>query len=265
MTTTIQIGLSKHEAAGNDFLIMIDLHERVKLTDDEVRFLTDRHRGVGADGLIVVTGPSGGGDVTMSLRNQDGSPAEISGNGLRCVVHEVVRAGMVAAGEFSVMTGSGLRRVFCGEPEGRTAWTSADMGEVEIVSVDDAARRATLSVGNPHLVIVRDSLEGLDIAAEGARLQETRPGGINVEWISPAGEGRLALAVFERGVGPTLACGSGSCAAAVAARALDVSGDVVTIDNPGGPLEVSLEGNRATLSGPASVVADLTVSLERGS
>jgi diaminopimelate epimerase len=261
----IQIGLSKHEAAGNDFLVMVDLREVVNLTDDEVRFLTDRHRGIGADGLIVVTGPSGGGDVTMSLRNQDGSRAEISGNGLRCVVHEVVRSGLVAAGEFSVMTGSGLRRVFCAEPEGRTAWTSADMGEVEIVEVDEVERQATLSVGNPHLVMVRDSLEGLDVASEGARLQGVRPGGINVEWIAPRGDGRLELAVFERGVGPTLACGSGSCAAAVAARALGVSGDVVVIDNPGGALEVSLEGNRATLAGPASVIADLTVSLERDS
>ena len=87
-----RISLTKHHGAGNDFLVLLDLGDVVSLSPDEVRWLCDRHRGIGADGLITVTGPSGGGEVTMHLANQDGSIAEISGNGLRCVVHEVVRA-----------------------------------------------------------------------------------------------------------------------------------------------------------------------------
>ena len=255
--------MSKHEGAGNDFLIMVDLDDHVQLRSDEVERLCDRHRGIGADGVITVTSGTGGGDVTMRLANADGSAAEISGNGLRCLVHEVVRSGVVASGAFSVMTAAGLREVNCAEPDGVRAWTSADMGTLEVLSVDAAARRVEVSVGNPHLVIVVDDLEAIDVVAEGTALQGHRVGGINVEWIRPDGEGGLELKVFERGVGPTLACGSGSCAAALAARELGLVGNEVLVRNPGGTLEVALEGRIATLSGEVRVIADLLVPLER--
>ncbi len=257
------LALSKHEGAGNDFLVMIDLDDRVQLTDDEVRLLADRHRGIGADGVITVTAGTGGGDVTMALRNQDGSFAEISGNGLRCMAHEVVRAGVVAAGRFTVMTGAGLRQVTCAEPDGIHAWTSAGMGALEIIEMSPSERRAVIAVGNPHLVIAVDDLSAVDVEGEGSALQESHPGGINVEWVAVTGEDRLGLVVFERGVGPTLACGSGSCAAALAARELGLCGSSVVVDNPGGPLEVSLDGAVATLSGEVRLVADLFVPLER--
>ena len=257
------ISMSKHDGAGNDFLIMVDLEDRVGLSEEEVRRLTDRHQGLGADGLIVLTGPSGGAEVTMVLRNADGSPAEISGNGLRCAAHEAVRAGIVAAGEFEVRTGAGLRRVFCEPSEGRGASTWADMGEVELLELDAARGHALINVGNPHLVILRASLDGLDLEAEGSELQATRRGGINVEWIAPGPPGRLAMAVYERGVGRTLACGSGSCASAVAARALGISGDEVVVENPGGPLGIRLEGMRARLEGEVRHIADLLVPLDR--
>jgi len=260
----VALAMSKHEGAGNDFLIMLDLEARVGLSDDEVRHLADRHHGIGADGVITVTEGSGGAEVTMELRNHDGSPAEISGNGLRCVAHEVVRAGVVAAGAFSVMTGAGLRRVSCADPDGISAWTTASMGTVEVTSLDRQASSATLNVGNPHLVLVRESLDGLDLEVEGEALQSTFPEGINVEWIAVTPDG-LELAVYERGAGVTLACGSGSVAAAVAARELGLSGDDVTVRNPGGPLVVHLEGFDATLSGEVTVVADLLVPLARAS
>ena len=257
------LAMSKHEGAGNDFLIMIDLDNRVQLTDDEVRLLADRHRGVGADGVITVTSGTHGGEVTMALRNADGSFAEISGNGLRCVVHEVVRSGVVAPGAFSVMTDAGLRRVSCSEPDGVRAWTSAAMGEPRIETLDRTQGQARVDVGNPHLVIVKDSLQGIDVLSDGEALQSKLPGGINVEWIAPQGDGRFELLVFERGVGPTLACGTGSCAAAAAARALELCGDHVVMENPGGDLEISFEGNEAILSGEVRVIADLIVPLER--
>lgn len=256
------IGISKHEGAGNDFLIMVDLEDRVGLRVDEVTWLADRHRGIGADGVITVTGPSGGGDVTMQLRNADGSPAEISGNGLRCVAHEVVRAGIVADGSFSVMTGAGLRRVHCDTPEGRRAWTSADMGVVTVVDEDLDNHEVTVELGNPHLVVLLDSLDGLDAAHLGQQLQARRPGGINVEWIAPRGDG-LDLVVYERGVGLTLACGSGSCAAAVAARRLGICGDHVELANPGGTLVVDLAGDTARLSGVVQHIGDIIVPIER--
>lgn len=257
------LAMSKHEGAGNDFLIMIDLDDRVALTPEEVTQLCDRHLGIGADGVIVVTAGTGGGEVTMHLFNADGSVAEISGNGLRCMVHEVVRAGVVAPGEFSVMTGAGLRRVNCAEPDGIRAWVSADMGALEVLEIDVVAKKAQVSVGNPHLVLLVEDLSVIDVAREGAALQSVRPGGINIEWIAPNEAGGVDLKVFERGVGPTLACGSGSCAAALAAREFGVAGDDVVVRNPGGDLEVALEGAVATLSGEVHVIADLLVPLER--
>ena len=199
----------------------------------------------------------------MALRNHDGSSAEISGNGLRCVAHEVVRAGLAAAGSFSVMTGAGLRRVSCSEPDGLRAWTSASMGALEVLDLDASARRVTLSAGNPHLVFAVEDIAAVDVAAQGAALQGTRAGGINVEWIAPATDGHLAMVVYERGVGPTLACGSGSCAAALAARELGLGGSQVVVENPGGPLTVELDGLEATLSGEVRLIADLLVPLER--
>ena len=258
-----RISLTKHEGAGNDFLIMVDLDDRVRLREDEVRWLCDRHTGIGADGLITVTGPSGGGDVTMHLRNQDGSAAEISGNGLRCVVHEVVRSRVVAAGSFGVMTGAGLRRVHCHEPEGRTASCSASMGAVELIEVDEEARHVIADVGNPHLVIVVDDLAQVETAAAGHALQGLRSGGINVEWVQVLAPDHVALKVFERGVGPTLACGSGSVAAAASLRVLQLTGPTLVVDNPGGPLGVSFDGDEAILSGEVSFIAELVVELER--
>jgi diaminopimelate epimerase len=259
----IALAISKHEGAGNDFLVMVDLDDRVQLSTGEVRLLTDRHHGIGADGLIVLSGPSGGGELTMELFNHDGSIAEISGNGVRCAAHEAVRSGLVAEGSFSIMTGSGLRRVRCEESDGRKAQTSVVMGEVDVRELDAEARRATVDVGNPHLVLVVDGLDGLDVVAEGEALQKSREGGINVEWLAIADEAHAEIKVFERGVGPTLACGSGSVAAVGAARAMSLLGDRVEVINPGGTLDVSFDGDLATLSGEVRFIADLLTPLTR--
>lgn len=259
----VTLAVSKHEGAGNDFLIMIDLEDRVQLTSDEVRGLANRRSGIGADGVITILGPRDGGDLTMVLKNQDGSDAEISGNGIRCMAHEAVRAGLVAGGTFSIQTAAGLKRVHCEESEESSVFASVEMGELQIDDIDSVTRQVRVDIGNPHLVVVVDDLEAVDVAHEGRRLQKVREGGINVEWIQVLSRERLALAVFERGVGPTQACGSGTCAAAGAARALGLSGDSVDVANPGGILHVDLSGNEATLSGTVSVVADLFVPLRR--
>lgn len=259
----VTVALSKHEGAGNDFLIMIDLDQRVALTPAEVRQMTDRHTGIGADGLIILSGPSGGGEVTMTLKNQDGSDAEISGNGARCAAHEAVRSGLVAAGAFSMMTGSGLRRMSVQPIDVSMAESSIEMGPVRIESLDEAGRCAHVDVGNPHLVMVVDDLAGIDLVGDGERLQATRPGGINVEWLAMEGDANASMKVYERGVGPTLACGSGSTAAVGAARALGVAGDHVDVENPGGRLVIDFDGDVATLSGPVRFVADILMPLVR--
>ena len=208
----------------------------------------------------------------MELRNADGGEAEMSGNGIRCLAQAAVDAGMVAPPRFTVATGAGPRTVdfVPGEAPG-WARASVDMGPVTLgpdQPQDFEDRRArTVDVGNPHLVLCGPEVASVDIAVLGPQLQSAFEGGINVEWICLAddGEGELLdLRVWERGVGETLACGTGSVAAAAAARAWGVVGPTgpVRVRNPGGTLEVTLgaePADPALLAGPVRKVADIDI------
>ena len=263
---------TKHEGAGNDFLVVLDPDDAIRLSRGQVRLLCERRRGVGADGIIRVGPGRMGCDLSMELHNADGSEAEMSGNGIRCLAQAAVDAGLVVPPRFTVATAAGTRTIHFvpGEAPG-WARASVDMGPVTLgpdQPQDVADRRArTVDVGNPHLVLLGPDVAGVDIAALGPRLQAAFAGGINVEWISLAhdGEGELLdLRVWERGVGETLACGTGSVAAAAAATAWGVVGasGTVRVRNPGGTLEVTLRpgaGDPALLAGPVRKVADIHV------
>jgi diaminopimelate epimerase len=263
---------TKHEGAGNDFIVVLNPADDLRLSVGQVRLLCDRRRGVGADGIIRVGPGRDGCDLSMELRNADGSEAEMSGNGIRCLAQAAVDAGLVAPPRFTVATGAGRRTVefVAGESPG-WARASVDMGPVSLGPDQpqhfDDRRVRTVDVGNPHLVLWGPEVAGVDIATLGPQLQSAFPGGINVEWISPAhdeGGDLLDLRVWERGVGETLACGTGSVAAAAAARAWGVASGTgpVRVRNPGGTLEVALgAGDRdpAVLSGPVRKVADLDI------
>lgn len=266
-----RLDLSKHEGAGNDFLVVVDPDDRVRLTDDQVRALCDRHRGVGADGVIRVGPGRDGADLSMELRNADGNEAEMSGNGIRCLAQAAVEAGLVAPPEFTVATAAGIRAITyqAGDrPEEATA--SVDMGPVCLGDeqrqrfADRRVRR--VDVGNPHLVLLGpgDPAE-LAVAEIGARIEAGHLGGINVEFVAlGASSDELVLRVWERGVGETRACGTGSCAAAAAVRSWGMVGDHVRVRNPGGTLEVWLgekDGDPAVLAGPVRRVADVVVDL----
>jgi diaminopimelate epimerase len=262
---------SKHEGAGNDFLVVLDPDDTVRLSAAQARLLADRHRGVGADGIIRVGPGRDRCDLSMQLLNADGGEAEMSGNGIRCLAQAAVDAGLVAPPRFTVATGGGVRTVEY--RPGRDGWASAsvDMGRVtlgpEQAAEADGGRARTVDVGNPHLVLLGADSSAVDIAEAGPKLQAAYAGGINVEWITvvadDAGE-LLDLRVWERGVGETLACGTGSVAAAAAARSWGAlaGGGAVRVRNPGGVLEVTLAdvaGGDAVLAGPVRKVADVDI------
>jgi diaminopimelate epimerase len=269
---------SKHEGAGNDFLVVLDPDDTLRLTVGQVRLLCDRHRGIGADGIIRV-GPGRashdghqGSDLSMELRNADGGAAEMSGNGIRCLAQAAVDGGMVTPPRFTVATAAGVRTVdfVAGESPG-WARASVDMGPVTLgpdqpQDFDDRKAR-TADVGNPHLVLLGPEVASVDLAVLGAALQASFEGGINVEWICMASDGAgtfVDLRVWERGAGETLACGTGSVAAAAAARAWGVvdSDGPVRVRNPGGTLEVTLgarPGDPAFLAGPVRKIADIEI------
>jgi diaminopimelate epimerase len=263
---------TKHEGAGNDFLVVLDPDDSIRLSVAQVRILADRHRGVGADGIIRVGPGRDGCDLSMELRNADGGEAEMSGNGIRCLAQAAVDAGLVGGPRFTVATVGGTRTVEY-TPGDAPGWAraSVDMGPARL-GPDQAQefgdRRArTVEVGNPHLVLLGPDTAAVEMAELGPKLQAAFSGGINVEWITPDRDGLggvLDLRVWERGVGETLACGTGSVAAAAAARSWGAVPDAgpVRVRNPGGVLEVTLGVDEAAttfLAGPVRKVADIDI------
>lgn len=262
--------LTKHHGLGNDFLVLLDLEGVRPVTPAEAVELCDRRSGIGADGVLRVTAGVGGADVTMTLLNADGSRAETSGNGIRCLAQAVFQAGVVAPPVLRVATDAGLRTVRVQARTGpRTHMLSVDMGPARIIGdepewvVDGVLAATRVEIGNPHLVLHAAASygdgHGPDVAALGARANELVPGGINVE-VLRVGEapGQLRMEVYERGVGLTRACGSGACAAAVAAHAWELSPERVTVKMPGGDVEVVVD-DTVTLIGPATSVAVVEV------
>ncbi len=260
------LALTKHHALGNDFLVLLDLEGRHAIDAPLARALCDRHRGVGADGVIRVAAGSGGNDVTMELRNADGGPAETSGNGLRCLAQAVVEAGVVSGPELLVGTTAGPRRVVVQPHEDpHQMMAQVEMGPAKVgpeQPVPPPAERArNVDMGNPHIVLLGPDPQALDVARLGADMETRHAGGINVEFLA-AGPGRdeVTIRIWERGVGETLACGTGACAAAAAARSWGLVDDHVVVQQPGGDLRVSLAGETVVLTGPAVHVCSVEVS-----
>ncbi len=246
--------LQKWHGAGNDFLVDVVEHGNEGFwTPDLARAVLDRQRGVGADGLLIASVGSGRG-VGMVLYNADGSRAEMSGNGIRCLVAAVKRATGHDEETVRVTTDAGERVVHLSmnDDEG---YGSVEMGGLDVL----APLEGTLGhvrVGNPHVVVETPETVELESLATTARQLSESVGGANVEFIRVR-DGGLDLIVYERGVGWTLACGTGSVASAAVARERGWVGDDVVVRNPGGDLRVSFHDDVITLSGPVRFVANL--------
>jgi diaminopimelate epimerase len=277
--------LTKHHGLGNDFLVLLDRPGGQPLTPDLVRSLCDRYRGIGADGVMRATLPPGRGDgegdeggaavdAVMELFNADGSRAEMSGNGIRCLAQALLLDGWGQAPAVRIRTAAGLRTISVHDPvDGLTARLEVDMGAAHIEG--DApewaggplARARWANMGNPHLVVevaggadAADLAGSIDLVALGEKVNATVDGGANVHLLTAPGAGttgdgdRIAIRTYERGVGLTQACGTGACASAAVAHAWGLVGDRVAVDQPGGTAEVRVGGTIA-LIGPAAFIA----------
>lgn len=259
------LALAKYEGLGNDFLVVVDFNGDVQLDARLAQLVCDRHRGFGADGLLRAGPvPSGSAEkITFQLWNADGSEAEMSGNGLRCLAHASIDTGALRGrpgDSFDVSTPAGRRRVHVRDLEDGRMWASTEMGQVTVRGPEERCNVGTgqlfVDVGNPHLVVLGPDPRALDIASLGPALSAEAgegTGGVNVEFVA-LGPGRdeLTMRVWERGVGETLACGTGSVAAAAALRYWGRVGTKVTVNQPGGPAEVELRPDGvAVLSGPS--------------
>jgi diaminopimelate epimerase len=267
-----QLRLTKHHGAGNDFLVLLDADDHRPLSPAEVRLLCDRHRGIGADGLLRVMRGRHGSALTMDLRNADGGGAEMSGNGIRCLVQAAVDAGWVAPGSVSVATAGGPRTVvYRADERPGLGFASVDMGRATLgpeldegdlpQEIAPSIRFArTVDMGNPHIVLFGTPVETATVVAVGAPLEHAIAGGANVEFVWPGTESdTLTMRVWERGVGETLACGTGACAAAAAAHGWGLVGSRVLVHSPGGTLQVEVRSDDIFLAGTTQKVAEVAV------
>jgi diaminopimelate epimerase len=261
------LAFDKYEGLGNDFVV-VDAASDAEWTGERVRALCDRRFGVGGDGVLLVLPPVAGGDARMRVVNADGSTPEMCGNGIRCVALHLARARDVKSGELAIESDAGVRRCAF-EREGAAATVTVDMGVVTVgadVAIDVDGVRVELTkadAGNPHAVTMK-AVQREEFERLGAQLTRhpAFPHGANIEFVR-FDAGVLHVVVWERGVGPTLACGTGACAAvAVACRAGVVpAGSYVRVRLPGGDLDVryEAENGRTTMRGPARHVFAGTV------
>ena len=238
--------LSKHHGLGNDFLVV-----NGEVDEAMARALCDRRTGIGADGLIGYVG------LQMTLLNADGSRAEMSGNGIRCLAQAMAVGTDVT---LDIETDAGVRRVEVRQVDERTVDVRVAMGAVSDAPVPDLELGAKevlgASVGNPHVVALYPDRQSLDAAADGFAMTDR-----NVEFVEVGpGADELTMRVVERGVGETQACGTGACAAAWAARRWGAVGERVTVHMPGGAAVVELGGDVVHLTGPAVHIADVEVA-----
>ncbi|CAN5730903.1 diaminopimelate epimerase [soil metagenome] len=283
--------LTKHHGLGNDFLFLLtdDWADHLPLDVADARHLCDRRRGVGADGLIIArrgVGPDPDGvpglehpygpTVEMTLFNADGSRAEMSGNGIRCLAQAEARQREVERLELAVITDGGLRwcevrpgpgpdqvlvSVAMGLPgQGPEPRLAGDLATDTALTA--VLKAATVDLGNPHLVLLVDAPEAVRLAVEGPAHEHRHPAGINVGFVAPTpgATDELDLRVWERGAGMTEACGTGAAAAAHAAHEWGLVGRRVTVHMPGGDVEVAIGGDEGlTLIGPAAYIATVEV------
>ena len=260
----VKIPFTKASACGNDFLLVEAQYASADL-GALTRRLCDRYRGVGADGVEWLS-PDGEADVSARLINADGSEAEISGNGTRCVAAEICSRENKT--EVVVRTGAGLKTCRLigredgrqGRRQGSTFEFETDMGQPEVggqLSIETMWVRAVgtrVSLGNPHFVIfVENFQEGWQRQAALIGTQPQFPQGTNVEYVVVRDASEIEIRLFERGVGETQSSGTGSCASAVAAIASGRVASPVTVIAPGGAQTVRWE-DQVYLRGPATLV-----------
>jgi diaminopimelate epimerase len=277
--------LSKLHATGNDFLVHAALTAaEPPLAPAVAAALCDRHRGVGADGLLTLLAGEDGADCRMVLHNADGGRAEMTGNGSRCLAWVAHRLGLGDGKRLVVDTDGGRREIDLElDPDSdEVVHATVDMGAVTFdpaeIPLDAPSpfdleatyhgttyRGDAAGIGNPHLVLFVDDPASTRVTQHGPHLEhdERFPQRTNVEFVRVGpGDDRLTMRVWERGVGETQSCGTGACAAAAVAHHRGLVGDRVVVTVPGGELVVDL-GASLRLGGPVRHVFDVTLDRER--
>lgn len=263
---------------GNDYVCINCFRERVEDPSGFARTLCDRHYGIGADGLILIC-PSKVSDFKMEIYNSDGSVAGMCGNGIRCLGKYVYDYRLTGKETLSIETKSGIRNMHLHIQDGKACGAMVDMGvprlnahSIPILSEKDLVindpievqkknyRMTGISMGNPHAVIFSEEINGISLEETGRELEfhPRFPERANIEFCHVTARDRMEIRVWERGVGETLACGTGACAAVVASVLNDLTDEEVIVKLLGGELSVRWDRkvNHVFLEGPAVKVFD---------
>lgn len=269
---------TKMHGLGNDYVCINCFRERVEDPPGFARALCDRHYGIGADGLILIC-PSKVSDFKMEIYNSDGSVAGMCGNGIRCLGKYVYDYRLTGKETLSIETKSGIRNMHLHIQDGKACGAMVDMGvprlnahSIPILSEKDLVindpievqkknyRMTGISMGNPHAVIFLEEINGISLEETGRELEfhPRFPERANIEFCHVTARNRMEIRVWERGVGETLACGTGACAAVVASVLNDLTDEEVIVKLLGGELSVRWDRkvNHVFLEGPAVKVFD---------
>ncbi len=254
---------TKMQGLGNDYIYLNCMTETHEDLPELARRLSDRHFGVGSDGLICIF-PSERADFRMDMYNADGSRGEMCGNGIRCVGKYVYEKGLTAKQIVTIETLAGLKTLFLQVEDGKVAAVTVDMGKPQVgdsLKITVKGKDYTIipvSMGNPHAVLFTHNIDGWDLPTLGPSFEhhEAFPNRVNTEFVEQADGSTLRMRVWERGSGETLACGTGACAVLAAAYATGRAGREAKIELRGGALFVRLaeEDGHIYMTGPAVTV-----------
>ena len=274
---------TKMHGLGNDYVYVNCFEEKIDNPPAVARFVSDRHFGIGSDGLIMIN-PSKTADFEMEMYNADGSRGEMCGNGIRCVAKYVYDYGLTDKTQISVETLGGIKYLDLTVEDGKVSLVKVDMGKPELeadlipiisereqvidepIEVDGKEYHMTgVSMGNPHAVIYVDDVKGMDLEKIGPKFEnhERFPKRINTEFVHCIDRQTVEMRVWERGSGETLACGTGACAVAVSSILNNLTDTQVTVKLLGGDLQIKWdrEKDRVFMTGSATVVFDGVIDI----
>ena len=275
----MQVEFVKMQGIGNDFVVL-DARPGgsaagFDLTEDQARHIADRHFGIGCDQILIIA-PSSVADITMHILNSDGSMAAACGNGSRCVADLVMAE--TGTDTISMETKGGVinaRRngdlVSIDMGPAKCDWADIPLAHaMDTIAIDlgqdDLPHAIGVNMGNPHAVHIVDDAEAIDLAAIGPVLEHAPifPDRANIEFISLIAENHIRMRVWERGSGITIACGTGACAAAVAAARQGLTGRQVHVTLDGGTLEIDWQDNgHVIMTGPSEISFHGVISLDQ--
>ena len=277
---------TKMQGLGNDYVYVNCFEETVNDPEKLAIAVSDRHFGIGSDGLILIT-PSEVADCRMDMYNLDGSRGAMCGNGIRCVAKYVYDKGLTDKTTFTIETLSGIKTIDVTLKDGKVAEASVDMGkpvlkctdipmisdhfvfvDQGLVIAEDVVYNGTaVSMGNPHFVTFVDDVDSLDLEKLGPLFEHHKlfPEGVNTEFVQVIDKNTVKFRVWERGSGETWACGTGACAVAVACVTLNNAGkrdEELKVIAKGGELKVTYrKDDSVILKGPATLVFDGVIDI----